>query len=29
LEETAAAHEWVEQDKGAGNVVIKTSVANL
>jgi len=28
LEETAAAHEWIELDKGAGNVVIRTSVAN-
>ena len=26
LDETASAHEWVEQDKGAGNVVIKTSL---
>lgn len=28
LDETAAAHEWVEQGKGAGNVVIKTRESN-
>lgn len=28
LDETAAAHEWVEQGKGAGNVVIKTQASN-
>lgn len=29
LDETAAAHEWVEQGKGAGNVVVKTKVSNV
>ena len=29
LDETAAAHEWVEQGKGAGNVVIDTKASNV
>jgi NADPH2:quinone reductase len=29
LGETAAAHEWVEQGKGAGNVVINTKASNV
>lgn len=28
LDETASAHEWVEQGKGPGNVVIKTNESN-